>query len=92
MTNKEKLIKLYNESLETGELPRSGLCKSLSLFGLSKRNLLLFVPKTPEDYKLIGNKSTMFWASDLYPGDLNKFTKFTPLRQTILAFLITMED
>lgn len=85
MTNKEKLIKIYNKALEKGYLNYTGLCGSLSSENISRDNLFLY---SPNKYFMSG-----YWA---YGGKSRSSYKivyeFTPLRQTILAFLIAMEE
>lgn len=93
-TNKEKLIELYEECSKTGKLPEIGLCCSLrNYLQISTNKLLLFYPDK-EDFDKIDSKgeSWVFWASGLKTENENKFREFTPLRQTILAFLIAMEE
>lgn len=94
MTNKEKLIKLYNESLKTGELPSNGLCCSLKELKIKRNKLYLFEPNFWDEQIIVKEgKSWIYWASDVKKDELfNYYTKFTPLRQTILAFLIAMEN
>lgn len=95
MTNKEKLIKLYNESLKTGELPSNGLCNCLKMLKIPLKNIQLFEPDLQQKKNLIFEyKSQLYWASDVVKNfqTLNYVREFTPLRQTILAFLIAMED
>lgn len=94
MTNKQKLIKLYKECSETGKLPESGLCSTLrSYLEMSTKNLLLFYPND-EDFNEIDFKgeSWVFWASGVKTTNEDKIRKFTPLRQTIMCFLIAMEE
>ena len=87
-TTKEKLIQIYNESLKTGVLKRDGLCNTLLTERISRKNLKLFKPKY----------DNLYWGSGIKIKDYSRQSffniryKFTPLRQTILAFLITMED
>lgn len=95
MTNKEKLIKLYNESLETGKLPFKGLCVCLLKLDINRNNLYLFKPQS-NDYFGDDILIKIFWGYEFNLKEnksLNEITcDFTPLRQTILAFLIAMED
>jgi len=85
MKNKDKLIKIYNKALESGELSHNGLCTVLQAHCINIDKLNLFKP----------NKLSLgYWAADLCSIDSyrDRFYKFTPLRQTILAFLIVMEE
>ena len=94
MTNKQKLIKLYKECSKTGKLPHHGLCSCLDYLEINKTKLKLFQPNSVQMNQLqIKGKSCLFWASDMkFQCNGSHWYKFTPLRQTILAFLIAMED
>ena len=93
MTTKNKLIKLYKDSLKSGKLLGYGLCIVLEELNLSEENLRLFRPTNNDMCQLqIDRLSTGFWGSDLGFTDNDRFRKFSTLRQTILAFLIAMEE
>ena len=102
MSNKTKLIKLYNQSLATGELPEWGLCLALLDLKITSNNIDLFEPSEKEQKLLKAkNYSVGFWGSGLKfrkkggvinaTHDMRIYKGFTPLRQTILGFLIAME-
>lgn len=98
-TDKQKLIDLYNESLKTGVLKRDGLCNTLLAKRISRKNLKLFKPKTEKiPNTALDSYDNLYWGSGIKIKDYSRQSffniryKFTPLRQTILAFLIAMED
>lgn len=85
MTNKEKLIRIYNKALKEGYLDYSGLCGTLNSENISREKLYLY---SPNKYFRSG-----FWAYGGRSSNSYKIAyQFTPLRQTILAFLIAMEE
>lgn len=92
MTNKKKLQAIYSKALKTGRLEHAGLCYVLLNAKISDKNLMLFEPNIHDETVLsIKGKSLAFWGSDLSCWDDDKLNSFTPLRQTILGFLIAME-
>ena len=92
--NKKKLIAIYKKALKEKRLPTIGLCsifKQLGLNGLDS-NFSLFIPTHEEETELINQRlSSAYWGSGADMDSMDKYYTFTPLRQTILAFLIAME-
>lgn len=90
-TNQQKLINRYKLALELGRMPKgSGLCREVNDIYSASVNLDLFRPTT-EDMEILhqDKQRTMWWGGE----DLSNPTDlFTELRQTVLAFLIAMEE
>ena len=94
--NKKKLIAIYKKALKEKRLPTNGLCATLKEIGLGKdelnSNFSLFVPTYEEETEFIKQGlSYAYWGSGADMDSMDKYDTFTPLRQTILAFLIAME-
>lgn len=89
MTNKEKLIEIYNKALESGEIERNGLCNCLYSVKRAKKNIQLFRPTKEISKEYF---PSVYWGSGYKTDKFNIHREFTPLRQTILAFLIAMEE
>lgn len=71
---------------ETGKLPYVGLCYSLSEKE-SEYMCKYFEPSSEESENLrIKGSSRAYWASGLKFNHSQRDNKFTPLRQTIMAF------
>ena len=92
---KSILLKEYKNASETGLMSVRGLCYiGWVMFGEKKElynsYIKLFQPKALDLYSEgEGLKSRIYWGSDSCDWEL---CKFTPLRQTILAFIIAMCD
>jgi len=101
VNNKEKLIKLYNKCSRDKVLKYDGLCTTLRVMRISRRNLRLFKPDANE-LEIIKRKgyNYIYWASgykiengyEIHLPPYKVKYRFTSLRQTILAFLIAMEN
>lgn len=83
---KKKYLPLYYKWMETGKIPRDGLCHSLGR--LSRRQLKLFAP-TPDEADEHGHWRG-HWGVMLnvyFPSDDYSFNEF---RQTVLLFVAAM--
>lgn len=92
---KSILLEEYKKASKTGKMPVRGICHlsflmSEELSELYFTYINLLEPQM-SDYRIleVENKSEIFWGSD---SPSWKLYKFTPLRQTILAFIIAMCD
>jgi len=91
-----KHLRFYEKCFETGSLPEEiisgGLCNCAKARMISEQMLKLFHP-TPEDKKELGKKGLdyVYWASENKWDNFNSHS-FNPLRQTIVAFMIAMEE
>jgi hypothetical protein len=91
----EKHLKFYNNCIETGVLPKSdttGLCSAVKAGLISSERLNIFQPTEEDEYQLDREGlSVGWWASgvDRHNDELRpkKEMSFTPLRQTIVAFM-----
>ena len=82
----------YENWMETGELPKPGLCSSL-MRTKYQNTLGLFKPSYKELCELSKEDiSNLFWASGLLIDDKDKYTKFTPLRQAIVLLILVIHD
>lgn len=89
---KGKHLAFYKECMETGELtytgPGSGLCQSARDGHIDQDLLRYFEPDADQVFILEAeNLSNGWWASGLKRNDDEKYTAFTPLRQTIVLFM-----
>jgi len=89
-----KLIELYKEWMETGAIPKRGLCWSLPEKYLI--DLSLFRPNTEEENELWENGLTIvYWGSGLNTLSSSMYNlehKFTDLRQTIVLLICAMNN
>lgn len=93
MSNKKKLIAIYKAAFKTGRLPFIGLCTTLVKNEIEIDNLKMFHPTGEDMVKLREkNMAEAFWGSGLHVDNEDRYLKFTTLRQTLLAFLIAMEE
>lgn len=82
-----KYLDFYYKCAETGKMPDYGLCACLDSIG---DNLLFhLIEPTPEDANELfrKNNSELFWGSG---SSAYKLSKFTPLRQTIVLILASL--
>ena len=88
MTDKEKLIDLYKRASETGYMPNgSGLCFEVIRLGIIT-DLDLFKPTSADEEELFHEDNrTVWWGAE---SQSNPMDLFTPLRETVLCFLIAM--
>jgi len=95
-----KHLKFYKTCMKTGMLPiikndGTGLCASARHDLITEELLNVFIP-TREDELDLHNEglSIGWWGSGVSPYHKHKQRGFTPLRQTIVAFMavITLED
>ena len=87
----KKLIEHYEVWLENKQLPKFGLCGSVTKE--YKKSLYLFVPTDDELDELSElGLSGFYWASGLRISDLNKSQALTPLRETIILLICAMHD
>ena len=85
---KKILIELYNKFEETGKMKEDGLCATFIHYNLNNDNLMLFKPTNKDFYRmLLKDEPRAYWGSENWKN--NNYT-FTPLRKTILAFVIAM--
>jgi hypothetical protein len=93
--NMNKHLKFYNDCIETGELPKSdttGLCGAAKAGLICTKRLHVFHPTTEDKRQsFIEGLSTGWWASGVkrfkYSLTKERERGFTPLRQTIVAFM-----
>jgi hypothetical protein len=86
------LIDFYNKSLESGVIPCTGLCP---VFYGTEHMIMFYAlaPTTNDELELSSeNLSVLYWASGEPKNTEAKYYNFTPLRQTIVAFMIAMEE
>jgi len=88
-----KLIDLYKEWMETGEMPEMGLCGCLSETRYAE-NLSLFAPTEEDDIVLYKErKPTIYWGSgEEMNGKTRLCYTFTPLRQTIVLLICAIHN
>lgn len=92
--NKKKLIEIYKKAINKGILPCDGLCATISKTNSLNANLNLDLFEPLREDKIEMKRSCLsvaYWASGVSWESNDKYYTFTPLRQTILAFLIAME-
>lgn len=93
---KKKLLDIYKTCLKNGRLPTQGLCSTLRLNDINMANFHLFCPTSSELKELYKQGlSDGFWGSELLrakSGVCERAIEFSTLRQTIICFLIAMED
>jgi hypothetical protein len=100
--NMNKHLEFYNNCMETGNLQisdGSGLCCAAKEGLISNELLDIFTPTHEDEDELdIEGLSVGWWASGVNRHDYNvddeKRMGFTPLRQTVVAFMavIKIED
>ena len=91
ITDKQKLLNLYEKAYKLGKMPNEeGLCNEFDILSINFNNINLFNP-TYEDKKILSNNGErqLWWGAESLK---NPIDKFTPLRETVLCFLIAMED
>ena len=90
---KKQHIKFYKQCMETGILPEDqwGLC-NCAYEDLINPDLLDNLSPTIEDCQQLINEnlSTTYWGSGLSVGDNKRYSRFTPLRQTIVLFMAAL--
>lgn len=82
--NKPYYLKMYREWVETGLLPKDGLCESLS----NCEEIKLFYPDTHEYAYMWGYDGNFH----LPPKPIGYFRGFTELRQNVILFLAAMNN
>lgn len=83
MKKKGKYLKFYEECMENGKIPESGLCKCLD-------GVDLFRPYGSEITELFTTENSFpYWGSGLpwFADSSSLWYGFTPLRQNIVLFL-----
>jgi hypothetical protein len=94
--NKRKLLSIYKKAYKHMKLPNKGLCRTVFKISSASENLELFRPSYRESSEIYNaGFYPLFWGFDRPITNSNMpcvIWEFTPLRQTILAFLIAMED
>lgn len=87
---KKGFLDYYNKWLETGKLPKDGLCQSLPDH-LTDTEVWGSVLPTSEDYDNLCNENTpqTYWGSEDWD---DRYRKFTPRRQTILLFAAILNN
>lgn len=93
VSRKEKLQKILKHGYETGKmLHGSGLCKALHNESITLdnfKNFSLFEPSHKEFLAVSKSwQPALFWGREDFNNDVDEFT---PLRETVLGFLIAME-
>lgn len=85
----KKLIELHKEWSEKGRLPNFGLCTVVPESYEKAFDLLL---PTDDDYFEIEKQrhATTYWGSGLNQSSVDRFNKYTPLRQTIVLLICAM--
>lgn len=87
-----KLKQKYEKWMETGRLPKDGLCNCLMRTEY-QNTLGLFRPSLKDKFELSEEGiSRGYWGSGLAYTDKGKFYSFTPLRQTIVLLILAMHD
>lgn len=92
MKNK-KLIDLYKEWMETGELPKGGLC--IALLDTKYEEIIdEELSPTYEDRQTLKKEGlcTTYWASGLPEDHKDEMYGFTPLRQTIVLLICAIHN
>lgn len=88
---KTPFLDYHNSAMLNEEtMPERGLCDSL--LGMPNFNL---IGPTDEDKSVLVNEelSPLWWGSGLpYYHQMDKFWKYTPLRQTLVLLLAVMND
>lgn len=95
MRKTKKKTPILDKAIQWGEdrsINDVGLCNSLPYFK-NVKTLKLFMPSL-DDHAILRKQdmSTTYWASGLKYYDNGIYRDFTPLRQTIVAFLIVMNE
>lgn len=89
---RKKLIELHDEWLKSKNLPSLGLCNSVITGNGNQLLLNRFIPNDKEFTKLATKGyCTTYWGSGLKLGDDRKYTRYTPLRQTIVLLICAMK-
>lgn len=88
----KKLITLYKEWMDGGELPEDGLCNSL-FYTKYHECLDMFEPTDDELIELAASGlSQSYWGSGLKADCNDRYYAFTPLRQTIVLLICAMNN
>jgi hypothetical protein len=89
-----KLIELYKEWMEKGEIPGNGICWSIPEEYL--KDIRLFQPTCEEELQLFQKGlSSVYWGSGVHISKTTLYNlkhKFTSLRQTIVLLICAMND
>ena len=93
-----KYFKLYEQWMESGELPLRGLCACLGREANDNMPSIEWFKPSREDFPEFYRSmhiSGGWWGYDGEPHEsykVNQQYEFTPFRQTILLFLAAMHD
>lgn len=80
-------LEFYEQCMESGFMEDIGLCNALP-HALNNQVFDMVKPTLTDFCELDGKGlSSLFWASGLNSFDPNRYTLFTPLRQTLVLLM-----